>query len=262
MRITLLCLPCAGASATMYLRWRRLLPHWIEVLPVELPGRGSRLGERFVENFDVLVAQLCNEQADALRAAPAFAFFGHSMGALLAHGMVRHLQALHHKMPLALVASGSAAPSRRDSTRLRAALGDEASLAADLRRQGGTPEELFANPELLGMTLAVLAADYRVCDSFRHVPQPPLTLPIHVLAGRQDDIAPDRLAAWSMESTVPLTLDWFDGGHFFVRQQEGAVLTALARHLEPLRAHSAAQWPAQGERAGAPAESLPSSQHA
>ncbi|HBJ99473.1 MAG TPA: thioesterase, partial [Delftia acidovorans] len=33
--LTLLCLPCAGASATMYLRWRRLLPHWIRIAPVE-----------------------------------------------------------------------------------------------------------------------------------------------------------------------------------------------------------------------------------
>ncbi|UXH76224.1 thioesterase II family protein [Roseateles amylovorans] len=231
MTITLLCLPCAGASATMYLRWRRLLPHGIELLPVELPGRGSRLGERVVEDFEVLVAQLCEELANAMQTAPAFAFFGHSMGALLAHGMARHLQANDQRLPVAIVASGSAAPSRRDVTRLRAALSDDASLAADLRRQGGTPEELFEHPELLRMTLDVLAADYRVCDSFRHVPRPPLPLPIHVFAGRQDDIAPDRLAAWGLESDLPLTLDWFDGGHFFIRQQEAAALAALARHL-------------------------------
>ena len=229
--LTLLCLPCAGASATMYLRWRRLLPRWIEIAPVELPGRGSRLGERFVEDFDTLVARLCDEQAEAMRGASAFAFFGHSMGALLAHGMTRHLHERGERLPLALIASGSAAPSRRDTARLRAALGDDASLAADLRRQGGTPEEVFANAELLRLTLDVLGADYRVCDSFRHVPRPPLPVPLHVFAGRQDEIAPERLAAWSLESDTAVTLDWFDGGHFFVRQQEGAVLTALARHL-------------------------------
>lgn len=50
--VSLLCLPCAGASATMYLRWRRLLPKWIQVVPVELPGRGGRLAEALVEDFD------------------------------------------------------------------------------------------------------------------------------------------------------------------------------------------------------------------
>ncbi|MBF9265843.1 thioesterase, partial [Acidovorax cattleyae] len=35
--LVLLCLPCAGASATMYLRWQRRLPPGLRVVPVELP---------------------------------------------------------------------------------------------------------------------------------------------------------------------------------------------------------------------------------
>lgn len=88
--LTLLCLPCAGASATMYLRWRRLLPHWIRIAPVELPGRGSRLGEPAVEDFGQLVSLLCAEQRQAMRGR--FALLGHSMGALLAFGMARQLR--------------------------------------------------------------------------------------------------------------------------------------------------------------------------
>lgn len=231
--VQLLCLPCAGASATMYLRWRRLLPRWIAITPVELPGRGGRLGERFVEDFDALADQLCEELAPRLAPATPFALFGHSMGALLAHGLAQRLRERGGRLPLplALIASGSAAPSRRDTARLQRVIGDEAALVADLRRQGGTPEEVFANAELLRLTLDVLGADYRVCASYRYEPRAPLPVPLHVLAGRQDEIAPERLAAWSAESTLPMTLDWFDGGHFFVRQQEGAVLAALARHL-------------------------------
>ncbi|WP_233446937.1 thioesterase II family protein, partial [Ideonella azotifigens] len=60
--VDLLCLPCAGASATMYLRWRRQLPPWLRVQPVELPGRGSRLDESAATDFETLVAQLCAEQ--------------------------------------------------------------------------------------------------------------------------------------------------------------------------------------------------------
>ncbi|MGN7873606.1 thioesterase II family protein [Roseateles sp. 22389] len=229
--VQLLCLPCAGASATMYLRWRRLLPRWIAITPVELPGRGGRLGERFVEDFDALADQLCEELAPRLAPATPFALFGHSMGALLAHGLAQRLRERGGRLPLALIASGSAAPSRRDTARLQRVIGDEAALVADLRRQGGTPEEVFANAELLRLTLDVLGADYRVCASYQHEARAPLPVPLHVLAGRQDEIAPERLAAWSAESTLPMTLDWFDGGHFFVRQQEGAVLAALACHL-------------------------------
>jgi len=226
--LTLLCLPCAGASASMYLRWRRQLPRWIEIHPVELPGRGARLGEAFVEDFDALVARLCVEQDAALRGH--FALFGHSMGALLAQGIAQRLRALGRPLPCALVASGSPAPSRREARRFPAKH-DDAGLIADLRKQGGTPEEVFASPELMRITLDALGADYRVCESFTCRARPPLPLPVHVFAGRDDDIEPARIEAWSAEAGGPFTLDWFDGGHFFIREHEDAVVAALARRL-------------------------------
>ena len=227
--LALLCLPCAGASATMYLRWRRLLPSWVRLVPVELPGRGMRMGEAFVEDFDALVARLCAEQADAMRGD--FALFGHSMGALLAHGVARRLQSLGRLLPRALLASGCEAPSRRDPERF-AGGEDDAALTAELRRQGGTPEEVFASDELMRITLDTLRADRRVCRSHVHMPgRPPLPLAVHAFAGRQDDIAPQSIAAWAKEGAEAFTLDWFEGGHFFLRQHEPAFLAALARRL-------------------------------
>jgi surfactin synthase thioesterase subunit len=229
--LPLLCLPCAGASATMYLRWRRALPRWIEVVPVELPGRGGRLGENFVDDFDRTVALLCAEHEGVLRGHCAL--FGHSMGALLAWGMAQHQRQRHRPLPSALIVSGSAAPSQRNPDRFLD-ITDDAALIADLRKQGGTPDELFDSPELLRMTLDTLGADYRLCRSFVHTDPAPLSVPLHVLAGRQDDITPWRMQAWAAETAhARFTLDWFEGGHFFIRQHETSVLAALARHLAP-----------------------------
>jgi surfactin synthase thioesterase subunit len=213
----------------MYLRWRRLLPRWIEVVPLELPGRGSRLGEDFVEDFDALVSLLCGEHEAALRGN--FALFGHSMGALLAWGIAQRLRAKGRPLPRALLVSGSAAPSQRDPDRF-VDMDDDEALIADMRKQGGTPEELFASPELLRMTLDTLAADYRVCEGFAHRGVAPLPVPLHVFAGREDDIQPWRVEAWSAETlNAGFSLDWFEGGHFFIRQHEAQVLAALVRRL-------------------------------
>jgi len=227
-RVSLLCLPCAGASATMYLRWRPLLPRWIEIVPVELPGRGMRMGECFVESFDAQVARICAEQADAMQGS--FMLFGHSMGALLAYGVAQRLRALGRPLPRALLASGSSAPSQRDPGRLPGAH-DDAALTAELRKQGGTPEEVFASAELMRITLDTLGADYRVCRSFAYAADAPLPMPLHVFAGRRDDIDALRMEAWSAHAGDAFTLDWFDGGHFFIRQREAAFLDALTRRV-------------------------------
>ncbi|MFC6632699.1 thioesterase II family protein [Microbulbifer taiwanensis] len=229
--LDLFCLPCAGASATMYLRWRRQLPAWIRVLPLELPGRGSRLGEPFVEDFRALVSLLCEEIY--LRAPGRWAIFGHSMGALLAFGVAARLQRLRATAPEMLIVSASPAPAHRDPQRYPDTL-DEAALIADLRRQGGTPPAVFDSPELLRMTLDTLAADYRVCESLDSRPGAPLQIPVQVFAGRDDAIAPAAVEAWREETESEFSLQWFDGGHFFIRQQEAQLLQALERRLRRL----------------------------
>jgi surfactin synthase thioesterase subunit len=226
--LTLFTLPCAGASATMYLRWRRRLPAWIQMQPVELPGRGGRLYEESGKTFEVLAARLCDELE--MNRPQRYALFGHSMGALLAYRIVHCLLARKRTLPVALLVSACAAPSQQDWKRY-AGKGSDASLIADLRKQNGTPEEVFESPELLSMTLSLLRNDYRVCASYRYKELPLLPVPIHVFGGRNDEIHPSRLTAWRDESSGKVSIDWFDGGHFFLRQQEDAFLPILVQRL-------------------------------
>lgn len=226
--LTLFSLPCAGASAVMYLRWRRKLPSWVRIQPIELPGRGGRLHEAPEKTFDMLAARLCDELE--MNPPQRYAFFGHSMGALLAYRITHHLRARMRPLPIALLVSACAAPSRQDWKRY-ADKDSDTSLIADLRKQAGTPEEVFQNPELLSMTLGLLGADYRICASFRHEELPPLPIPIHVFCGRTDEIHKSRLEAWQLESTMSFSMDWFDGGHFFLRYHEEAFLPILVQRL-------------------------------
>lgn len=234
VQLTLYCLPCAGASAIMYLRWKKLLPSWVEVVPVELPGRGMRLSENPKDNYLALTELLSDEIA--LAAPKRYALFGHSMGALLAYGVTQKLQRLHKEPPAALLVSGCAAPARQDSEYYHK-IRTEAALIDDLNQQGGTPEEVFNSPELLAMTLDILRVDYQVCESFQYTPQTPLPIPIHCFGGKADAIGAESLSIWWQESSRTFTLDWFDGGHFFLRQESEALfLQVLAKRL--LESHS------------------------
>jgi surfactin synthase thioesterase subunit len=226
--LTLYCLPYAGASATIYLRWRRLIPAWIEIVPIELPGRGMRMNEDVRSNYPALTSFLSDEIA---RSAPQhYALFGHSMGALLAFGVTQQLRQMRAVPPVALLIAGCAAPSRQDSRRY-SKIRTEADLIADLNQQGGTPEEVFKSPELLAMTLDLLRADYQVCESFQYTQQIPLPVPIHCFGGKTDVIDAENLDTWRLESSRLFTLDWFDGGHFFLRHSEEWFLQVLTRRL-------------------------------
>ncbi len=226
--LTLFCLPCAGASATMYFRWRRLLPSWITLQPVELPGRGSRMDELPQESYAALITCLGDEIASIL--PERYAFFGHSMGGLLAYGITHGLSARGLPLPVALLVSSCAAPNRQDSERYTKIQG-EAALIADLRKQAGTPEEVLNHPELLTMTLDLLAKDYRVCGSFQHRELPLLPISINVFGGHADEIEPSKLNDWRLVGTQMFTLDWFEGGHFYFRQSEKKFLSVLVKRL-------------------------------
>ena len=122
----------------MYLRWRRLMPSWIVVEPIELPGRGNRLDEIPQQNYMRLTEILCEEIA--FKSRERYALFGHSMGALLAYGICQVLLARKLPLPATLFVSGCAAPAHQDSERYNKIRG-EAGLIADLSRQGGTPKK-------------------------------------------------------------------------------------------------------------------------
>ncbi|HJW11291.1 MAG TPA: alpha/beta fold hydrolase, partial [Albitalea sp.] len=95
-RARLYCFPHAGVGASVYRQWHAALPPEVEVCAVQLPGRENRLGEPALTRIADIV------QALVLAIEPQsnlpFAFFGHSMGAVvafeLAHALARRGSAL------------------------------------------------------------------------------------------------------------------------------------------------------------------------
>ncbi|CAO3403341.1 thioesterase II family protein [Azospirillum palustre] len=227
----LFCLPYSGASAMIYARWKRLVPSWLEVVPVELPGRGRRMDAPPRTDLTALAAELADELAP--QAQGPFALFGHSLGGLLAFELAHALRG--RGQPRVLFASAAAAPSRREDGRWAEPLDDD-GLIAEMRRLSGTVEEVFGNRDLLEMALPVLRADFLLCGRYAYRRRPPLDCPIRVFGGTQDDIAADRLQAWSVETRGGFTLEMFDGDHFFLRAHERPLLDRLAEGLSGIAA--------------------------
>ncbi|MCL9656751.1 alpha/beta fold hydrolase [Pseudomonas protegens] len=230
-QLNLLCLPYSGASAMVYSRWRRKLPQWLHLTPVELPGRGARYTEPLHTDMRVLAMQLARELQSTLRAP--YALFGHSLGALLACELAHALRALGCPEPVALFASGTAAPTlRSEYDRGFAETKTDQQLIEQLRTLNGTSEEVLANQELMSLTLPILRADFLLCGRFRPLQRPLLNCPVHVLGGTTDRATSEQLIGWSQETCGSFSVDMLAGGHFFIHEQETKVLSLIKGHLE------------------------------
>ncbi|MDF3932680.1 thioesterase II family protein [Pseudomonas citronellolis] len=229
--LRLFCLPYSGASAMVYARWRRQLPAWLDVCPLELPGRGRRFGEALQTDMHALAEQLAEELEERLDAP--YALFGHSLGGLLAFELAHALRRRGLPAPAALFASAAPAPSRREHHQELALEQDDAQLVARLRQLGGTPEAVFGDAEMLRLTLPVLRADFLLCGRYRYYRRALLACPIHVFGGKADRLSVEALSAWQDETAQSFSLEMLDGGHFFINSRETELLRLILGQLRP-----------------------------
>ncbi|MFI6696494.1 thioesterase II family protein [Streptomyces sp. NPDC050433] len=213
----LFCLPHAGAGAATYRDWQSTIGGDVEVVPVELPGRGARFAEPLVtsatENVEALAGPLLE------RADKPFALFGHSMGALLAYELAHELVRLG-RPPVHLVVSGYAAPqlSPRSRGGQVYTLSDD-RLVQHIKALQGTAGEVLDHPELLELLLPVIRADYQVCETHEFTERPPLPVPVTALGGTEDPAGDDEaLRGWRELTDAEFRVATFLGGHFFLHE--------------------------------------------
>lgn len=203
----LLCFPYAGASASAYHGLSETLSPAAEVTAVQYPGRQDRRREP----VPVDLAELADRLAAQVAGLPPAAFFGHSMGAIVAFEVARRLAA----PPPVLFVSGRRSPARSRQERTHP-MGDR-ELLDDMTRLGGTDARLLDSPAFVRMIMPVVRGDYQAIDTYRYRPGPPLACPIVVLAGDADPMTPvEDALAWREHGSGDGAEFVFPGGHFFL----------------------------------------------
>jgi medium-chain acyl-[acyl-carrier-protein] hydrolase len=225
----LFCFPYAGAGPFIFRSWPSGLPHDVEVCPIELPGRARRIKEPPYTRLEPLVAGVARLISPVLD--QPFAFFGHSMGALISFELARHLRREGGPQPVHLFVSGRRAPQLPDSDPKLYDL-PEPEFLDELRRLNGTAREFFEHPEVMQIITPVLRADFSVCQTYVYTAEPPLDYPITVYGGVLDPESSDgRLQAWHEQTTSSFTVRTFPGDHFFLNTAQTELLQALFDEL-------------------------------
>lgn len=218
--LRLFCLPHAGGGAGSYRDWVAGLAPGIEVLPVQLPGRETRFLERPFTAMAPLLAAL----DEALRPYldKPFAFFGHSLGALVAFELIRRLQDAGFA-PVHLFVSGYGAPHLPVKLPPMHHL-DDSEFVTALQDLGTMPTVVLKNKELLTLLLPLLRADFAIYEQYVFEAGEPIKCPITILGGKADTLVPpEMLKPWNEHTTQPREVHLFAGGHFYLHEKPTAV---------------------------------------
>lgn len=223
----LFCFPPAGAGAQFFRGWSDVLPAHVEILGLRLPGRESRLGEPPNDSMAEIVS-LVNDALAPYEDLP-FAYYGHSMGSLIAVELAERRRARGGSLPTGLIVSGRRPPHlplRRDPLH---ALPDDA-LWDKLRDLGGLHPRVWREPEMKALLLPAVRADLVAveCHPYDGSAEP-LPCPLWVLAAEEDPmVSAAEFAAWSERTQGACRVMTVPGGHFFMKTAEETFLAALA----------------------------------
>jgi medium-chain acyl-[acyl-carrier-protein] hydrolase len=228
-KLRLFCFPYAGGNAAVFRTWHTALPETVEVYAIQLPGRANRAMEPPVSRIAALVPRIA-ESLISLLDTP-FAFYGHSMGALIGFELARHLRRTASLQPLHLFVGARRAP-HIPNTDVSRVSEDDGKFLAEVMRLKGTPQEILAEPELLALVLPMLRADFAACEAYEYIPDAPLTCPITAFGGsRDEETHGNQLREWGGHTAGEFSCEWLEGDHFFLHGNQRELLQSIRERL-------------------------------
>lgn len=229
-RLRLFCFPYSGAGASIFYGWSKDLPSIIEVYPVQLPGRENRLVDPPFSRMEDLVEAACGALLPHLD--KPFAFFGHSLGALLGFELARTLRRDHDVRPVHLFVSSHAAPQISDNEPPIHDL-PEPAFIAKIRSLNGMSKAILESHELMELLVPILRADFSVCETYAYEDEEPLDCPISAYGGLQDEhVSRTDLDAWRLQTSRAFSLRMFPGDHFYLNTDRSRLLHAVMKDLK------------------------------
>ncbi|KAF7771887.1 hypothetical protein PCIT_a1845 [Pseudoalteromonas citrea] len=164
-KVRLVCFPYAGGNSSSYQRLAKSLPSWVQLVTLDLPGRGSKAHQLAYTDAEKLVADMLDFYPN--NAECPVIFYGHSLGARLAYALASRLYDREAILPDMLIVGASRAPHLSVLHQHYASLDDDAFIAR-VRQLGDPSSTLLDDPQIRNIYLPMLRADFTLVDSFQN----------------------------------------------------------------------------------------------
>ncbi len=239
----LFCLPYAGASAAIYMKWKKHLEPDAECVPLELAGRGVRSKEPFYEGMEDASEDVLAQLMRRVDGTP-YAVFGHSMGGMILYEVARKIRERGLPSPSALIFSGRPSP---DTPRKEAPIHElpTGEFADKIVAMGATSKEIFSMPALMNVFVPVLRADFRLVETYRYEEAEPLPWRLTAIAGTEEQWTDAEIESWNRHTSEGCSIVRLPGGHFYWQHNAEPLLDLLAnvlRHANRTESFARGGW--------------------
>lgn len=229
----LFCFSHAGVGASAYRLWPAAFPPEIEVVAIQLPGREGRLRDVPYSSIREMVAAI--ETALRAQLDLPYAFFGHSLGSVVAYELARSIERRGERGPAHLFVSGRRPPRIPDPLPPMHALPRAEFIDEVQRRYGGIPAAILEQGDVMELLLPCLRSDIAALETHEFAPGPPLSCPISAFGGTEDDRTPRaHLDAWRDETSAEFRVLEFSGDHFYLTARREQLIAEIVRASAPV----------------------------
>lgn len=218
--LNLLCFHCAGGSSSMFKRWEI---EGVNVIPLDLPGRGKQINFPLVDDFTTAAKFLVHQVEKIISDGKAWGVIGHSMGAFFAYEVTR---CLSNRNPLFRILSG-VNPLQEYKGTVRLTGEDDRMLIQKVGALGGIPVKFLKKPMFVKWFAPILRADMSLVETFNFQKDPSF-IPTYVINGDDDAIiAKKKIDLWSRCMNNVMNITTIKGGHFEILNHPEKVYTII-----------------------------------
>ncbi len=226
----LFCFPFAGGDIYTYRLWGKYLDPQIALYAVQLPGRGARFQEPGFTRLEPLIEELAKLFFPELKSP--FAFFGHSLGGLIAFELTRYLKRNFSIIPQRVFISSSLPVHLYRNWHHNYHQLSDVDLLKKIESFGGISKQVLEHPDLIEMLLPTVRSDMEILETYQYQNTEKLSCPLHVFSGKDDTlISVAELKEWKQHSSGEFSLKIFPGGHFYLNHKTADFFSSLNSKL-------------------------------
>jgi surfactin synthase thioesterase subunit len=221
---TLFIFPHAGGSANFYVPFARTFTADIKRIAVQYPGRRGAHDLGSFKSVPELADGVYEKLSPVVGSGDRVAFFGHSMGAMVAFEVTRRFEDRGMRVE-ALFISGCGAPGRVGYDYIPESDRGLLDVVAEVT---GAKAEFLQNEEFAAKILPTLRG-FKAISNYDCPPDARVSCPIHAFYADDDEVATrEKVAPWAERTTSEFAIREFSGHHFYLNDH----LPELVKEIE------------------------------